>query len=222
MLLTPIISTIIGKIIQSISENLEISNFSILFSIVYLSLLILVSGFTVKLMRRKNDYEELEIFPGQLKKFIKDAKVHNILTISALLECLHKIIDRLQFFPKNINIAYLTRSHLILEYFYLFILLSIFSLVLAICILNRRNKALDLSKYKSSFLKYNNQKRKSPFIVILSIIISYIVLWGMALWDENFSNLFLFGFIFSNSLFFIKFIEFQPSLNGKNYYIGEN
>ncbi|HHU3816100.1 TPA: hypothetical protein ACUBXX_001469, partial [Streptococcus agalactiae] len=63
--------------------------------------------------------------------------------------------------------------------------------------LNRRNKALDLSKYKSSFLKYNNQKRKSPFIVILSII-------------------------FSNSLFFIKFIEFQPSLNGKNYYIGEN
>ncbi|HGD6804114.1 TPA: hypothetical protein ACI0AY_001598, partial [Streptococcus agalactiae] len=70
MLLTPIISTIIGKIIQSISENLEISNFSILFSIVYLSLLILVSGFTVKLMRRKNDYEELEIFPGQLKKFI--------------------------------------------------------------------------------------------------------------------------------------------------------
>ncbi|HGA2686718.1 TPA: hypothetical protein ACGUX4_001311, partial [Streptococcus agalactiae] len=71
MLLTPIISTIIGKIIQSISENLEISNFSILFSIVYLSLLILVSGFTVKLMRRKNDYEELEIFPGQLKKFIK-------------------------------------------------------------------------------------------------------------------------------------------------------
>ena len=33
MLLTPIISTIIGKIIQSISENLEISNFSILFSI---------------------------------------------------------------------------------------------------------------------------------------------------------------------------------------------
>ncbi|EPU41520.1 hypothetical protein [Streptococcus agalactiae] len=133
MLLTPIISTIIGKIIQSISENLEISNFSILFSIVYLSLLILVSGFTVKLMRRKNDYEELEIFPGQLKKFIKDAKVHNILTISALLECLHKIIDRLQFFPKNINIAYLTRSHLILEYFYLFILLSIFSLVLAIC-----------------------------------------------------------------------------------------
>ncbi len=78
MLLTPIISTIIGKIIQSISENLEISNFSILFSIVYLSLLILVSGFTVKLMRRKNDYEELEIFPGQLKKFIKDAKVHNI------------------------------------------------------------------------------------------------------------------------------------------------
>lgn len=53
MLLTPIISTIIGKIIQSISENLEISNFSILFSIVYLSLLILVSGFTVKLMRRK-------------------------------------------------------------------------------------------------------------------------------------------------------------------------
>lgn len=55
MLLTPIISTIIGKIIQSISENLEISNFSILFSIVYLSLLILVSGFTVKLMRRKND-----------------------------------------------------------------------------------------------------------------------------------------------------------------------
>lgn len=68
MLLTPIISTIIGKIIQSISENLEISNFSILFSIVYLSLLILVSGFTVKLMRRKNDYEELEIFPGQLKK----------------------------------------------------------------------------------------------------------------------------------------------------------
>ncbi|HEN2261561.1 hypothetical protein UW613_03765, partial [Streptococcus agalactiae] len=64
MLLTPIISTIIGKIIQSISENLEISNFSILFSIVYLSLLILVSGFTVKLMRRKNDYEELEIFPG--------------------------------------------------------------------------------------------------------------------------------------------------------------
>ncbi|HIC0176918.1 TPA: hypothetical protein ACWZOV_002082, partial [Streptococcus agalactiae] len=61
MLLTPIISTIIGKIIQSISENLEISNFSILFSIVYLSLLILVSGFTVKLMRRKNDYEELEI-----------------------------------------------------------------------------------------------------------------------------------------------------------------
>ncbi|HIC0271514.1 TPA: hypothetical protein ACWZRI_000750, partial [Streptococcus agalactiae] len=63
MLLTPIISTIIGKIIQSISENLEISNFSILFSIVYLSLLILVSGFTVKLMRRKNDYEELEIFP---------------------------------------------------------------------------------------------------------------------------------------------------------------
>ncbi|HEM9355668.1 TPA: hypothetical protein ACGAVN_000092, partial [Streptococcus agalactiae] len=69
MLLTPIISTIIGKIIQSISENLEISNFSILFSIVYLSLLILVSGFTVKLMRRKNDYEELEIFPGQLKKF---------------------------------------------------------------------------------------------------------------------------------------------------------
>lgn len=43
MLLTPIISTIIGKIIQSISENLEISNFSILFSIVYLSLLILVS-----------------------------------------------------------------------------------------------------------------------------------------------------------------------------------
>lgn len=54
MLLTPIISTIIGKIIQSISENLEISNFSILFSIVYLSLLILVSGFTVKLMRRKN------------------------------------------------------------------------------------------------------------------------------------------------------------------------
>ncbi|HEN3050231.1 TPA: hypothetical protein U5103_001176, partial [Streptococcus agalactiae] len=66
MLLTPIISTIIGKIIQSISENLEISNFSILFSIVYLSLLILVSGFTVKLMRRKNDYEELEIFPGQL------------------------------------------------------------------------------------------------------------------------------------------------------------
>lgn len=62
MLLTPIISTIIGKIIQSISENLEISNFSILFSIVYLSLLILVSGFTVKLMRRKNDYEELEIF----------------------------------------------------------------------------------------------------------------------------------------------------------------
>ncbi|HFZ9936835.1 TPA: hypothetical protein ACTEIB_002015 [Streptococcus agalactiae] len=82
MLLTPIISTIIGKIIQSISENLEISNFSILFSIVYLSLLILVSGFTVKLMRRKNDYEELEIFPGQLKKFIKDAKVHNILIIS--------------------------------------------------------------------------------------------------------------------------------------------
>ncbi|MGV3260431.1 hypothetical protein ACMG66_01870 [Streptococcus agalactiae] len=80
MLLTPIISTIIGKIIQSISENLEISNFSILF--VYLSLLILVSGFTVKLMRRKNDYEELEIFPGQLKKFIKDAKVHNILIIS--------------------------------------------------------------------------------------------------------------------------------------------
>ncbi|MFK3752255.1 transcription antitermination NusB family protein [Enterococcus avium] len=100
-------------------------------------------------------------------------------------------------FPKNINIAYLTRSHLILEHFYLFILLSIFSLVLAICILNLRNKALDLSKYKSSFLKYNNQKRKSPFIVILSII-------------------------FSNSLFFIKFIEFQPSLNGKNYYIGEN
>ncbi|EPW74044.1 hypothetical protein SAG0141_05060 [Streptococcus agalactiae MRI Z1-023] len=125
-------------------------------------------------------------------------------------------------FPKNINIAYLTRSHLILEHFYLFILLSIFSLVLAICILNRRNKALDLSKYKSSFLKYNNQKWKSPFIVILSIIISYIILWGMALWDENFSNLFLFGFIFSNSLFFIKFIEFQPSLNGKNYYIGEN
>ncbi|HFH6858409.1 TPA: hypothetical protein ACGL7V_000350 [Streptococcus agalactiae] len=82
MLLTPIISTIIGKIIQSISENLEISNFSILFSIVYLSLLILVSGFTVKLMRRKNDYEELEIFPGQLKKFIKDAKLHNILIIS--------------------------------------------------------------------------------------------------------------------------------------------
>lgn len=74
MLLTPIISTIIGKIIQSISENLEISNFSILFSIVYLSLLILVSGFTVKLMRRKNDYEELEIFPGQLKKFIKDTR----------------------------------------------------------------------------------------------------------------------------------------------------
>lgn len=34
-------------------------------------------------------------------------------------------------FPKNINIAYLTRSHLILEHFYLFILLSIFSLVLA-------------------------------------------------------------------------------------------
>ncbi|CCW40679.1 FIG01115829: hypothetical protein [Streptococcus agalactiae ILRI005] len=93
--------------------------------------------------------------------------------------------------------------------------MSIFSLVLAICILNRRNKALDLSKYKSSFLKYNNQKRKSPFIVILSIIISYIILWEMALWDENFSNLFLFGFIFSNSLFFIKFIEFQPSLNGK-------
>ncbi|XCY90560.1 hypothetical protein ABG816_01035 [Streptococcus agalactiae] len=81
MLLTPIISTFFGKIIQSISENLEISNFSILFSIVYLSLLILVSGFTVKLMR-KNDYEELEIFPGQLKKFIKDAKVHNILIIS--------------------------------------------------------------------------------------------------------------------------------------------
>ena len=74
MLLTPIISTIIGKIIQSISENLEISSFSILFSIVYLSLLILVSGFTVKLMRRKNDYEELEIFPGQLKKFIKAVK----------------------------------------------------------------------------------------------------------------------------------------------------
>lgn len=165
MLLTPIISTIIGKIIQSISENLEISNFSILF-LFYL--------------------------------------VH------------------ISIFPKNINIAYLTRSHLILEHFYLFILLSIFSLVLAICILNRRNKALDLSKYKSSFLKYNNQKRKSPFIVILSIIISYIILWGMALWDENFSNLFLFGFIFSNSLFFIKFIEFQPSLNGKNYYIGEN
>lgn len=74
MLLTPIISTIIGKIIQSISENLEISNFSILFSIVYLSLLILVSGFTVKLMRRKNDYEELEIFPGQLKNLLKKLK----------------------------------------------------------------------------------------------------------------------------------------------------
>lgn len=74
MLLTPIISTIIGKIIQSISENLEISNFSILFSIVYLSLLILVSGFTVKLMRRKNDYEELEIFPGQLKNLLKMLK----------------------------------------------------------------------------------------------------------------------------------------------------
>lgn len=74
MLLTPIISTIIGKIIQSISENLEISNFSILF-LFYL--------------------------------------VH------------------ISIFPKNINIAYLTRSHLILEHFYLFILLSIFSLVLA-------------------------------------------------------------------------------------------
>ncbi|HGI2790567.1 TPA: hypothetical protein ACJR57_000561 [Streptococcus agalactiae] len=122
MLLTPIISTIIGKIIQSISENLEISNFSILFSIVYLSLLILVSGFTVKLMRRKNDYEELEIFPGQLKKFIKDAKVHNILIISISfilsfsILLLFKLFLQVLDFNLFIILGILFVSVLILEY----------------------------------------------------------------------------------------------------------
>ncbi|AUO82520.1 hypothetical protein SaSA16_1457 [Streptococcus agalactiae] len=39
---------------------------------------------------------------------------------------------------------------------------------------------------------------------------------------KNSTGIMLLTPIFSNSLFFIKFIEFQPSLNGKNYYIGEN
>ncbi|RLV26711.1 hypothetical protein DIX60_10765 [Streptococcus iniae] len=51
------------------------------------------------------------------------------------------------------------------------------------------------------------------------IIISYLVLWMMAVWGTNYSNLLLFGFIFSNCVFLVKFIEFQPSMNGRIYYI---
>ncbi|TEB47221.1 hypothetical protein C6N09_07505, partial [Streptococcus agalactiae] len=51
------------------------------------------------------------------------------------------------------------------------------------------------------------------------LIISYLALWILAIFGTNYCNLILFGFIFSNCLLLIKFIEFQPSLNGKIYYI---
>lgn len=80
---------------------------------------------------------------------------------------------------------------------------------------------MDLSKYNVKRLIYNSDKKNNKIKVILSLVVSYLTLWLMAIWGSNYSNLILFGFILTNSIFFIKFIEFQPSLNGKNYYIEE-
>lgn len=137
-------------------------------------------------------------------------------TIIFILYMLHVML-----FPKKINLAYITKSHYILNHLIFYFFLSLISLILTIFFINIKNKEMDLSKYNVKRLIYNSDKKNNKIKVILSLVVSYLTLWLMAIWGSNYSNLILFGFILTNSIFFIKFIEFQPSLNGKNYYIEE-
>ncbi|RJX42957.1 hypothetical protein DPH46_10775, partial [Streptococcus agalactiae] len=85
--------------------------------------------------------------------------------------------------------------------------------------LNMTTKEIELSKYESRKLFNSKPRNRKWLTYISSLIISYLALWILAIFGTNYCNLILFGFIFSNCLLLIKFIEFQPSLNGKIYYI---
>lgn len=152
------------------------------------------------------------------KKFLSNGKF-KFFSIKTFTVFFILYLINIMIFPQKLNLAFLTKSTFILNNIILFYFLSLLTIIAILILLKLKNTKLDLSRYKKSELIYMNYKKNNPFKVFLSILVGYVVLWCMALWGSNFSNLILFGFICANSLFFIKFIEFQPSLNGKNYVI---
>ncbi|HFZ9916782.1 TPA: hypothetical protein ACGMFC_001179 [Streptococcus agalactiae] len=166
---------------------------------------------------RLNSYDIFDVTDDK-NIFLKKGKNYKVTTKGATI-FLFLYLIHITIFPNNINLAYLTRSEYIYNHISLFLILNIIIFIGILLYLNMTTKEIELSKYESRKLFNSKPRNRKWLTYISSLIISYLALWILAIFGTNYCNLILFGFIFSNCLLLIKFIEFQPSLNGKIYYI---
>ncbi|EPU21731.1 hypothetical protein SAG0135_04100 [Streptococcus agalactiae LMG 14609] len=125
------------------------------------------------------------------------------------------------FFPKVLNLSQLTISPIIDEIPFLWLGLGLAISIIIALILIITEKKINLTTYKKVIL-YSHKKNNSSIVKgFFSELMIYTPFWILAFMGSSFLNLCIFGYCLSNYVRFSRFIVFQPSLNGKNYFIEE-
>lgn len=130
-------------------------------------------------------------------------------------------------FPRNLTFLHLTYDTRISENWQMWLVLLIIGFFFLIALLNLLTRRdINLGSYPQFTLEEVKKIKEKPrsIIIIRSLImlsITYLLLFFIGVFGNNYTQLFLFGIFFPYSIIFNKFIEFKPILSQEKFYIKE-
>lgn len=159
-------------------------------------------------------YDVTEIKDNYWVKKQRSFKIDKIYTILLLFYLPHVML-----FPDKFNIGIITKDLFIFSHPLLFIGISFLTTLVLIALLIFKTNQINFDGIEKYTLINNKPRKKNILKGLFIMVIGYGIFWMMAFFGSNYANIFMFGIIFVNIMIFIKFIEFQPSMNGRIYYI---
>lgn len=131
------------------------------------------------------------------------------------------------FFPKSLRLSQWT-ANIELAKHWIPIVFCVFGGIFIIILILRllTNEVQGLQKYPTFRLQTTSTTARSKMNIVLKGImlslVTYPTLLIIGIGGNNYIQLFLFGFIGTYCLIFVKFIEFQPIMGRKKMYLEEN
>lgn len=148
---------------------------------------------------------------------VRNQKSFNIDKIATTILLLY--LFHVMFFPNKFNIGIITKDLFIFDHPLLFIGISFLTTLVLIALLMFKTNQINFDGIEKYSLINNKPRKKNILKGLLIMVIGYGGIWAMAFFGTNYANIFMFGISCVNYMIFIKFIEFQPSMNGRIYYI---
>lgn len=110
VILAPIVTTILGEILNRVNLTFNISFLGIVIVIMtFFMFSVICSFYSIYLMRTKNEYQFIELYSSQMKTFLKEAKRHNnfIIIISVLILLLDIFLIKLMIEFSDLKILFI-------------------------------------------------------------------------------------------------------------------